>query len=487
MDDVVAIAKGAAEYPVLAPFDPGEAYPEFPDLPAQAAPNTAFALVREALRLADLDAARYGTPGWNPLGRFVRPGQTVLLKPNFVRDHHPRDPDGLRYTVTHGSVIRAIAEYVVRALEGRGRLVLGDAPQTDSAFASIAAKTGVDKVAAQFVRRGVDFTLVDFRKEHWDEEDGVIVRRHALPGDPAGYVAFDLGEHSRFAGHRGEGRYYGAYYDDREVNAHHRAGRHEYLISGSAIQADVYVNIPKWKTHKKTGVTLNLKNLVGINGDKNWLPHHTEGHPGNGGDQFPGGSAIRTLERYAGRIARRAAVSVPIVGTHVLRATRRMGTRVAGDTETVVRSGNWHGNDTTWRMALDLNACLLWGLPGGVVRASGPTKTYLGFVDGIVAGDGAGPLNPDPVSAGLIAFGTSPAHVDAACAWLSGFDPGLIPVIREVYRDHLYRIGDGSWQDVRVVSNHAPWNARLRDIPLRDSLSFRPHFGWVGAIERTGS
>jgi len=71
----------------------------------------------------------------------------------------------------------------------------------------------------------------------------------------------------------------GADYVTSVVNRHHSGGRHACLSSGSAIRADVCVNLPKLKTHKKAGITCSLKNLVGINGDKNWLPHHTEGDP----------------------------------------------------------------------------------------------------------------------------------------------------------------------------------------------------------------
>ena len=60
-------------------------------------------------------------------------------------------------------------------------------------------------------------------------------------------------------------------------------GTHEYLISRSAMDADVFINLPKLKTHKKVGVTLSLKNLVGINGDKNYLPHFCIGTPAEGG------------------------------------------------------------------------------------------------------------------------------------------------------------------------------------------------------------
>ena len=62
---------GAAAYPTAAAYPPGEAYPEFPGLRLGPAPNPVFALVRGALRDLGLDAARFGTPAWNPLGDLV--------------------------------------------------------------------------------------------------------------------------------------------------------------------------------------------------------------------------------------------------------------------------------------------------------------------------------------------------------------------------------------------------------------------------------
>ena len=480
--DPVIAWRGAATYAKAPPFHPATTLPEFPDVPAGQGPNPAFDAVRSCLELAGRDAACFGTPDWNPLADVIRPGQTVLLKPNFVKDSHPRDPEGWAYTVTHGSLIRAVAEYVAKALGGKGTILIGDAPQTEAPFDRICALTGTTDVVAYLRGRGLDVRLVDFRREQWTEQGGVITGRKPLPGDPAGSVRLDLGSDSRFFRHRGEGRYYGAYYDSEELNAHHRGAVHEYLLTGSAIACDVFVNLPKLKTHKKTGVTLNLKNLVGINGDKNWLPHHTEGTPEQGGDQFPSESWRRLVERNAGRALRKLAVKVPYVGPRLLRFARNAGASVMGDTETVVRSGNWHGNDTTWRMSLDLNAALLFGNPDSTWRRGGPRKPHLSFVDGLIAGEGSGPLNPDPVHAGLVVFGTNPADVDTACAWLMGFDPEKLPVIREAYAPNAFRIADGSWREVVVKSQFAAWNGPVST--LADTFRFRPHFGWTTAIER---
>jgi uncharacterized protein (DUF362 family) len=442
----------------------------------------------ECFRLAGLHAARYGTPRWNPLAELVAPGETVLIKPNLVKECHPRDPEGWRYVVTHGSLVRALADYLWKAMDGRGRIIVADAPQTDSSFREIARVTGLWGIERHYRLQGLDFRVLDLRKEEWTNRDGVIVERRALPGDPEGYVAFDLAELSEFHGHAGTGRYYGADYDTAEVNRHHSGGQHEYLVAGTAIRADVVISLPKLKTHKKAGVTVALKNLVGINGDKNWLPHHTDGHPGNGGDEHPHECASHGLERRAAAALKKLTLAVPGLGGWVHARARRVGERVFGSTEEVIRSGNWWGNDTTWRMCLDLNRVLLYGRADGRLRSDEPTsrKRHYVLVDGIVAGQGNGPMNPDPVPCGLILFGTNAPSVDAAAAVLMGFDPDKIPIIHEAFRQRSYPLADRGWQDVRIASNKPEWNGlRLDEIPPETTFHFEPHFGWKGHIERT--
>ena len=329
--------------------------------------------------------------------------------------------------------------------------------------------------------------MIDLRREEWTNRDGVIVNRRRLSGDPRGYVAFDLKGDSEFTGHGGAGRYYGADYDAEEVNRHHSGGHHEYLISGLAVQCDVMFSLPKLKTHKKAGITVSLKNLVGINGDKNWLPHHTEGDASSGGDEHPRADAKHRMEIISVSYLRSLSSRLPIVGHWLHRYARVFGKQVFGDTEDVIRSGNWWGNDTTWRMCLDLNKILLYGDPDGAVVYSVPgnRKRHYVLVDAIVAGEGRGPMNPDPVPAGMVLFGTNPASVDAACAVLMGFDPDLIPIVRQAFRCRHYPLADWEWQDVELCSNEPAWNGRLSDIPVELTLHFKPHFAWAGHIERT--
>ena len=51
------------------------------------------------------------------------------------------------------------------------------------------------------------------------------------------------------------------------------------LALASSLGADAVINIPKLKTHKKSGVTLALKSCIGLTNEKYWLPHYTEGSP----------------------------------------------------------------------------------------------------------------------------------------------------------------------------------------------------------------
>lgn len=484
---IVAVARSEnVAYPAQAPFHPSHSYPEYTFGALTPEANPVYDSVRACFHLMGLDAANFGTAAWNPLGELIYPGETVLLKPNLVKESHPRDPAGWRYTLTHGSVVRAAADYIWRALGDRGKVILADAPQTDSSWEEIIHILGLDTLRDFYCERGLDFELVDLRQEAWENRDGVIVARRSLPGDPRGYVDFDLAGQSEFVGHKGAGHYYGADYDAAEVNHHHSEGRHEYRIAGSAIKCDVVFSLPKLKTHKKAGITVSLKNLVGVNGDKNWLPHHTEGSPAQGGDEHPNPGVAHRFEREVAARLRRLALAAPGVGPRLLRRARQVGTHVFGDTEDVVRSGNWWGNDTTWRMCLDLNKVILYGNPDGTLREGGHLhqKRHLVLVDGIVAGEGRGPTNPDPVSTGIVAFGLHPASTDAACACLVGFDPGRIPIVRQAFCCEELPLTDWRWQDVIVISNCAEWNHHLPGIAPADTFHLHPHFGWIGQIER---
>jgi uncharacterized protein (DUF362 family) len=489
-DNTVVVWRGdAARYAEHAPFSPAQPYPEYAFGDSGAGSNPAYDAVRGCFCTAGLDAARFGARDWNPLRELIRPGETVLLKPNMVHQRHPRDPEGWRYVITHGSIIRAVADYVWKAVGATGKIIVADAPQTDASFSEMARLLGFGAIRDFYRSRGLNFEVIDLRQEEWTTRGEVVVERRKLPPNPYGSVAFDLGPASEFVDHRGSGHYYGADYDAGVVNRHHSGGKHEYLITGCAIQCDVVFSLPKWKTHKKAGITASLKNLVGVNADKNWLPHHTEGSPLRGGDEHPNPDLKHRTERQIAAAVRGLSVHMPVVGPWLHRVARNAGKPVFGDTESTIRSGNWFGNDTIWRMCLDLNKIVFYGNPDGSLRAPQPAhrKRHYVLVDGILAGQGSGPLNPDPVSAGVVLFGLHPPSVDTASAYLMGFDPDKIPIVSRAFQCRTFPLADHSWRDVVVRSNHDLWNRRLTEISFDDTLHFEPHFGWKGHIEQTSA
>ena len=413
----------------------------------------------------------------------MRPHDRVVLKPNWVKEHDERHPGPgqWEHVVTHPAVIEAVIRWVGTQLAGSGSITICDAPQTDSSFARLNEYCGLDAMIDRCRRDfpGTTIALLDLRPEEWHAVDGVTVSKTKLPGDPAGDTHVALNDASEFVGYHGNGKLFGASFNMAETNERHSGERHEYLLCRTPMDADVLINLPKLKTHKKVGVTCALKNLVGINANKNWLPHHTEGTPDQGGDQFPASTAKAKLEHsWMGR-AKRVVNGRPLL-SRLFVPLKKMGRLFFGDTQTVVRSGNWHGNDTCWRMVLDLNKCL-FDFDGAGQPREKPLR-YLAVVDGIIGGDGNGPMSPDAKPCGTILAGTHPAAVDMAAATLMGFEWQKLRLLKNSFEMEKLSFISFRPSDIRLASNRPEWDGPLGQA---DGLfAFQPHFGWVGAIER---
>jgi len=475
-----------------APWGPGKSYPELERLLGEGCGdgpfNEVYAAVRASLHALGLDAARFGTADWNPIGALVGPGRRIVLKPNLIRHWNPAE-DGREGTVdsviTHGSVIRAVADYAMIAAGSEGSVAIAEAPQMDCDFDSIRRIVGLDEIVNVYDEvLSRELEVIDLRREAVVFKDGIIQERRTLPGDPLGYRAVDLGERSFF---RNSGldpnRFRGADYDPGPTAEHHSGGRNAYLLSETVLSADLVINLPKLKTHKKTGVTLALKNLVGINGDKNWLPHHSLGSVDEGGDEFPSNRLIDRLRSRATEIARPLLARGRML--KLFQVARRVESAARGDQ--FIRSGNWHGNRTTWRMCCDLNRCLYYSDRDGLhLDSSEPVRKVLTIIDGVLAGEGEGPLAPADVALGVVIAGTDPVAVDIAAVRLMGFDERKLAKLRGPMEDEGPRItAVRSHLDVsvgEVARGSAEVIERSPD-ELSWERPFLPHAGWVGHVE----
>ncbi len=266
----------------------------------------------------------------------------------------------------------------------------------------------------------------------------------------------------------------------------HAPGRHRYSVANSVLDADVFINLPKLKTHCKAGMTVALKNLVGICNEKRWLPHHRQGSPQQGGDEYSERTAlgVKLVERLKDFFVQNPVGK--LIYPRIMLANK-LGKRLFGiDMIRSIRNsdpyqnGGWYGNDTVWRMVLDLNKILLYGQRDGTLAAV-PTRRMITFVDGLWAGDAEGPLRPSPKEAGVIMVGVDSLLLDIVAATLMGFDYSKIKLLSRALAIQDYPLTRTALQAVEVVTNEPGW--RSLEAIRGAHLAFRPPRGWVGHIE----
>jgi uncharacterized protein (DUF362 family) len=380
-----------------------------------------------------------------PFGKLIPDGARVLVKPNFVM-HENQGPWGIEPLITHQSLIRATVDAVLQTRASE--VLVGDAPIQECRFDDLLKSTGLDRWAGSLARKEARFKGVhDFRRTTCEFVNGVRVASENLLAEDR-FVLFDLGADSLLEAVTDKrSSFRVTCYDPRLLANTHSSNRHQYLVAREVIEADVIINLPKLKTHKKAGMTCALKNLIGINGNKEYLPHHRIGGSESGGDCYPGGSRIkRALEYVFDRQNMASSFAAARVWSEVATNLNRLSA-LNGDRVGV--EGSWSGNDTIWRTALDLNRVLLYGCEDASL-ADVPQRRLVHLVDAVVAGQGDGPLSPSPLPIGLIFGGTNGAAVDWVGAYLLGFDPKRIPIARESFGDFRWPIAEFSPDDVRV-------------------------------------
>jgi uncharacterized protein (DUF362 family) len=479
------IKAGTSNYTATAPFHPSDWFPEYQFSELSTERNDVYAAVRELFRIIGFDSSHFNTREWNPFGEFISPGDNVLIKPNFVMDRHVAGGD-YQCIVTHGSVIRPVLDYILIALKGEGQITIADAPMIDNDFYRIIHLSGVGEIVKFFESNGISVKLLDLRIENIEMHDGLIVRRFKLPGDPLGYIPINLGRDSEFSRvSRYYKKYRGSDYDSHETAHHHNKEVNEYLVSRTVLESDVFINMPKLKTHKKIGVTLNLKNLIGINGDKNWIPHYRVGSPKHGGDEFDTTSILRHMESLLKDRFKEKAFDMAQrnskAGMYIAQKLRKAQKAVVDYTNiTKIRAGGWYGNDTIWRAVLDLNKILLYADRHGNMRTE-PQRRFFSIVDGIIGGERDGPVLATSKPCGVVIGGFNPLAVDICATRLMGFDHRKFEQFRRGLMLKKFPLMPYDEHRINCLSNIAEW----RDILKKDTnlLQFKAPSGWEGKIE----
>jgi hypothetical protein len=487
---LVAVERTISGYP-SAPFHPSNPFPEYP-YPEQYisnTPNPVYTAVREVLRCLKLDQKNFGTPCWNPLGELLQNGQKIVIKPNWVNHFnlHSDDCEYFQALVTQGSVIRTLLDYASIALRGGGKLTIVDLPIQSANFERLRQRTGLDEVMDFVLGHGSEnlkLDLLDLRDSFIrTNSSGALLQKIALPGDPLGYAAVDLGNASSLVPLEKNANLFRApdYLGGLTVTMHSN-GIHKYILSRTVLESDLFINVPKLKVHRKSGVSICLKNVVGVVGDKSCLPHYRAGGPDVGGDEFAVATAVNRMRSRLSLPVRRMGRLIWGVARPFGKSIRAMNTLLHGSNPLVgVTDGDWYGNDTLWRMVHDLNRALFYTDNNGILREQ-PQRRYLAVVDGVIGGEGEGPLRPSPVRSGFIIGGTDPIAVDVTCTRLMGLDWKKIPLLAEYDPHDRYPFSQysGSEGDVAVVSSGSP---RPKSSETATTMMFKPPIGWKGHIE----
>lgn len=415
----------------------------------------------------------------------VKTAKKIVLKPNWVRDAHLERPGHWNYVITHPCVITAVLRKVLELMPPGGRVSIIDGPEFSSSIEKILSYYPVAQWKQQASIKNIEIEIIDLRDEIWIDDGHVVTKRSKNQGDFRGSTQTDLyGDLSEFSGHiKSKKGYYGADSDIAETNQAHNGLNNLYQVSQTVIECDVFINLPKLKTHKKAGITCCLKNLVGINTYRNFLPHCSLGVKKEGGDQF---YLSGTKQKIEGKL-------MPLIHQYIRTSPflsrrfspfMRLGKKIFGNNKETIRGGAWFGNDTIWRMILDINKVLMYGNPDGTLRPDklNYRKNYIAIVDAILCGEGNGPKIPDPKKLNYLIQGSNPVVIDAVCAELMGFDYQKIPVIKNAFR--ISKLPIVSCVEDDILVNFKDGEFKLADMPEGKKSLFIASNGWINHIEK---
>lgn len=413
----------------------------------------------------------------------------IVIKPNWVM-HETEPAYPIAALVTDARVIDATVRACVALFPAAERITVGDCLEQRADWPLMCRQSGLSAVMETLVAAfpgQVEFR--DLRKDVYRTVDDVLVLDPDAPhGDPVGYREVELQGESHLEPIADQADRFSIHdHDPATTRNCHRPGDHRYLVSQTVLDADLVINLPKWKAHSKSGVTGALKNLVGINGDKSYLPHFRRGSPRWGGDEYSDEGRWlywvqnNVHEMVRGTLAHRWLRPGWQAVKAINNALRRRDRSRTSPADFYVVGGSWYGNQTLWRMIYDLNLVIQRVGRDGRLHPT-PQREYFCIVDGLISGEGDGPLKAVARDTDVLVCGDDPFAIDTVLSWAMGFDPDKIPVLAERRQYRGVQWGRFTLNDLVVTIDGRP-------CPLFEmgvNFQFAPPPGWIGHIERPG-
>lgn len=415
-----------------------------------------------------------GLDSVNPLGKFVKPGGTILIKPNWVLDDN-FSGKGLECLITHTSLIKYFMDLSIKALQGQGTIIIGDAPLQNCNFENLKKIIKIEEIINNYQAENPqlkifleDWRLTKLKGKKIGKKGFFIQAQETLNKTEdeikREYQKIDLGRESFLEEVSEMSKFFRvSNYKPSVMALHHSPGKHEYLITKRVFEADLIINLAKMKTHMKTGITAAMKNLVGFNAHKEFLPHFIKGSYLEGGDSYFFPNFFKKLfenfeDWFWETVEFRSSISNNLL--KIFSKTLWFLSRISGGDKII--AGSWRGNETLWRTVLDLNH---------IVYFSNEKPAHiLNIVDGIIAGEGEGPLKPHPKNVGILVAGWNPLYVDMAVAKMMGYCIEKIPTIYHALnhrRSKFFIISPENFETI-FIEEGKPTKKKIDDLPNLD-------------------
>ncbi len=393
---------------VFEKFNPSKEYAELKNINMNLlSDKEIYDAVRSLFISMKFDEKNIGKKTWNPFKDFIKKGQTVLIKPNLVLHRNENKLGTTDSLITNFSIIRPIVDYVILALGNTGKIIVGDAPVQDCDFNELKKINNLEKNILSYKKIYKNIHFLDFRKNQNPDVECLLV---------------NLGKESTLCEIQSdESKFAVTNYDLTMMHVHHNKDKHEYIIPKCVLESDVIINLPKPKTHKKAGITACMKNFVGINGNKECLPHHRIGCPIENGDEYRDYGIFPKMYSYFLKQSYKKNLIIDF-----FRKCSRVGLILTK--KNIYKEGNWYGNETLPRTIVDLNKAITYSDKNGNIKQK-PQRIIFSVCDMIISGEKEGPMAPIDKEVGYIVAGFNVINNDYIICKLMGFDPNKIKYI----------------------------------------------------------
>lgn len=460
-------------------YAPSKKYPEYRYSDISNEGNEVYDMIRNCLYNFGLDSENYGKKEWNPFKYLIKKGDTVLIKPNWVEEKNENRKGGIDCLVTHASVIRCVIDYVNIALDGSGKIVVGDSPMPDCNLKELFINAHYNELFQSCRDRNIEIEVVDLRGNIVSGFENQVSKDEIQADE----IEVNLKGDSYFSEISNKiGRYRNGIVDFDDMNSkYHNEIDNICSISKQVLEADCIINLCKPKTHRKAGYTGALKNFIGTSFHKNSIPHTVVGSLDNGGDEFNGPKFIFATEtklrdrelmylkngnNQMGRVTK--VMRIPFFIFRRLTHKKYQGT------------GNWYKNDTIWRSILDIDRAVIYADKDGNLYNE-PQRNIFTIGDMIISGEKNGPLAPSSKYIGGILCSDNLIAFDYFLVYFMGLNVKMIPVLNYINTLEKYKIpfmGESA-KDVRVHSNDETYHLKkIKDISFDRNNYFTPAEGW---------